>query len=71
MDAKNSRRDDWIEAANVIFSGLAPGFVGVYQVNVEIPPDAPVGPEIPLDIAVGIDTSVFRDPAQRVTIAVD
>jgi uncharacterized protein (TIGR03437 family) len=29
--------------AQVSFSGLAPGFVGLYQVNVRIPPNAPVG----------------------------
>jgi len=27
----------------VLFSGLAPGFVGLYQVNVRIPADAPPG----------------------------
>jgi uncharacterized protein (TIGR03437 family) len=29
--------------AAVQFSGLAPGFVGLYQVNVVVPPDAPTG----------------------------
>jgi minor extracellular serine protease Vpr len=29
--------------ANVMFSGLAPGFVGLYQINVLVPADAPTG----------------------------
>jgi len=29
--------------AQVSFSGLAPGFVGLYQVNARIPPNVPVG----------------------------
>jgi uncharacterized protein (TIGR03437 family) len=35
------------------FSGLAPGFLGLYQVNVQIPTSAPVGPAVPLTIAIG------------------
>jgi len=30
--------------AEVFYSGLAPGFVGVYQLNIRIPADAPPGP---------------------------
>ena len=37
-------------AATVQFSGLAPGFVGVNQVNVQIPPNAPAGRSVPLVI---------------------
>ena len=50
--------------ARVLFAGLAPGFVGLYQVNVEIPQDAPTGDEVPLEIAA---RGVF---ANAVTIAV-
>jgi len=35
------------------FSGLAPGFVGLYQVNVGIPSNAPIGVRIPLSISIG------------------
>jgi uncharacterized protein (TIGR03437 family) len=30
-------------AARVTFSGLAPGYPGLWQINAEIPADAPVG----------------------------
>jgi uncharacterized protein (TIGR03437 family) len=33
-------------AAQVLFSGLAPGIVGLYQVNVSVPNDAPAGPDV-------------------------
>jgi uncharacterized protein (TIGR03437 family) len=40
-------------AANVLFSGLAPGQVGLYQLNVTIPWNAPKGLGIPLNIVQG------------------
>jgi uncharacterized protein (TIGR03437 family) len=36
----------------VQYSGLAPGFVGLWQVNVKIPTDAPTGNAIPLRILI-------------------
>jgi uncharacterized protein (TIGR03437 family) len=36
----------------IIFSGLTPGFVGLYQVNVSIPTDAPTGTQ-PLKLSIG------------------
>lgn len=36
--------------AQLLFSGLAPGIVGLYQVNVIVPNDAPTGPEVELSI---------------------
>jgi len=51
--------------ATVLFSGLAPEFVGVNQVNVVVPPEAPTGSAVPLQISVGgVITS------SRVTIAI-
>jgi uncharacterized protein (TIGR03437 family) len=35
-----------------IFAGLAPGFVGLYQVNVQVPASAPVGAAIPVTLSV-------------------
>lgn len=45
------------EPATVAFSGLSPGFVGLYQVNVQIPPTAPSGSAVPLVLKIGGVTS--------------
>lgn len=50
--------------ANVTFSGLAPGFVGLYQVNAQVPASAPAGPSVPVVVSMG---GVDSNP---VTIAV-
>lgn len=50
---------------NVIFSGLAPGFVGLYQVNVQVPDGAPTGPAVPVVLTIGGVTS------NTATVAID
>jgi uncharacterized protein (TIGR03437 family) len=40
-------------AAPVSFSGLAPGAVGLYQVNVRVPASAASGPAVPLILSIG------------------
>jgi len=35
-------------STNVQFSGLAPGFVGLYQVNAQVPAGSAAGPAVPL-----------------------
>jgi uncharacterized protein (TIGR03437 family) len=37
----------------VAFSGLAPGFAGLWQINVPIPMDAPTGPAMELTVVSG------------------
>ena len=50
--------------AKVEFSGLAPGYAGLYQVNVTIPPDAPVGLQ-QLTVAVnGVAANSVQLPLQ-------
>ncbi|HKE29836.1 MAG TPA: hypothetical protein VKB88_46120 [Bryobacteraceae bacterium] len=49
----------------VLFSGLAPGFVGIDQVNAQVPTGAPTGNTVPLQLQVGGLTST-----NQVTIAV-
>jgi uncharacterized protein (TIGR03437 family) len=52
-----------IQAA-AVFSGLAPGFVGLYQVNVQVPDSAPAGAAVPVGLTIG------GAPSNSVTIAV-
>jgi uncharacterized protein (TIGR03437 family) len=46
------------------FAGLAPGWVGLYQVNVQVPANAPTGDAVPVTLSVGGAVS------NQVTIAV-
>ena len=50
--------------APVLFSGMAPGFVGLWQINAEVPQDVTPGPAVPLQITAG------GVPSNTVTIAV-
>ena len=38
--------------AQVLFSGVAPGFAGLYQINVRIPESAPSGDDVPFQITM-------------------
>jgi uncharacterized protein (TIGR03437 family) len=40
-------------AAPVVFSGLTPGYVGLYQVNAQVPAEASVGNGSPLVLTIG------------------
>ncbi|OFV96568.1 MAG: hypothetical protein A3H28_15980 [Acidobacteria bacterium RIFCSPLOWO2_02_FULL_61_28] len=51
-------------AATVNFSGLSPGFVGLYQVDAQVPESSPTGSVVPVQISIGGATS------NPVTIAV-
>jgi uncharacterized protein (TIGR03437 family) len=44
-------------AAEVLFSGLAPGFAGLYQVNVTVPANVTAGPAIPVRVSVAGQTA--------------
>ena len=50
--------------AEIGFSGLAPGYVGLWQLNIKVPADAPVGDAV--ELAVGFGDRV----AQKVAIGV-
>jgi uncharacterized protein (TIGR03437 family) len=53
------------EEAAVSFAGLAPGFVGLYQVNLEVPQNAPSGGAVELVLRIGGAVS------NAVTVAVE
>jgi uncharacterized protein (TIGR03437 family) len=44
-------------AATVVFSGLAPGLVGLWQLNVQVPTDAPSGPGVEVLVSWGARTA--------------
>jgi uncharacterized protein (TIGR03437 family) len=50
--------------ANVLFSGLAPQFVALYQVNLIVPSGIPAGNAVPIQISIGGMTS-----SDKITIA--
>ena len=50
--------------ASILFAGLAPGLVGVYQVNVQIPGNARTGEAVPLIVSSG------GIPSNRATVAI-
>ena len=39
-------------AAAVSFSGMAPGFAGLWQINVAVPPESPPGPAVPISVTI-------------------
>jgi uncharacterized protein (TIGR03437 family) len=53
------------QSAEVLFSGLTPGFAGLYQVNAVVPANAPVGDAIPVRLTVAGQSS-----PEVVTIAI-
>jgi uncharacterized protein (TIGR03437 family) len=44
--------------ATVFFSGLAPGFVGLWQLNIVVPPNAPTGNAVPLVVTLNGQTGL-------------
>jgi uncharacterized protein (TIGR03437 family) len=51
--------------AEVLFSGLSPGFVGLYQVNVRVPAGVSAGSATPLVVTIGGRSSRSRTIATR------
>jgi uncharacterized protein (TIGR03437 family) len=44
----------------VLFAGLAPGFVGVYQINGLLPGNVPLGTQVPLVISAGSNSTTIN-----------
>lgn len=58
-----------VPAENVLFSGLAPQFAGLYQVNFIVPEGAPAGDAVPIDLLIG--RQQMRSEGSGVTIAIE
>ena len=56
--------------APVVFAGLAPGFVALYQVNVQVPSNAPVGSTVSVVLTMTDSNGSSASSQQNVTIAV-
>jgi uncharacterized protein (TIGR03437 family) len=47
-------------SGDVLYAGLAPGFVGLYQLNVRVPGDAPLGMQVPLTVTMGANSTAVN-----------
>jgi uncharacterized protein (TIGR03437 family) len=54
----------------VQFAGLAPGYVGLYQVNARIPSFAPTGDQVPVHLQVRFPNGQIAQ-SNTVTIAIE
>jgi uncharacterized protein (TIGR03437 family) len=51
------------ESAQIAYAGLAPGLVGVYQINLVIPADVPASPQTPVVLtAAGLSSAAVMIP---------
>ena len=57
-------------AAQVVFSGLAPGFVGVNQINIVIAAGTPVGDAVPVQIRDGRNHYQRQGDDRRYSVAI-
>ncbi len=55
-----------VDPANIQFSGLAPGLVGVWQINVKVPSTVTAGTNIPITVSLNSVTS--NDPSNPATL---
>jgi len=58
-----------VPASDVAFSGLAPGFPALYQINVKVPATAQTGNAVPITLQIGGTTSPTSTAIGPVTIA--
>ena len=61
------------QSATVSFAGMAPGFAGLMQINLQVPLAAPTGPNVPLAISInGVAAQAYIGgaPTSALTIAI-
>jgi minor extracellular serine protease Vpr len=54
--------------AQVLFAGQAPGFPGVYQVNIQVPQGAPTGDGIPIRVLSADGTQISPDKVATISV---
>jgi uncharacterized protein (TIGR03437 family) len=57
----------YVAPGDVLYSGLAPGFAGLWQINVKIPSDVPPGPVIVFISYGGINSILDANGVRRTT----
>jgi uncharacterized protein (TIGR03437 family) len=53
-----------VDRANILYAGLAPGFAGLYQINLKLPDNAPRNPEIRIGFNDILSPTDVRLPLQ-------
>jgi uncharacterized protein (TIGR03437 family) len=56
--------DEQLDRANVLYAGLAPGFAGLYQINLKLPDTVPRNPEIRIGFNDILSPTNVRLPLQ-------
>ena len=60
-----------VPAKDILYAGLAPGFAGLYQINLRLPATLPPDPEIRVSIGPQISPAQIRLPARATAISID
>ena len=63
--------EDWgVDAPSVLYAGLSPGYVAFYQINVQVPANAPTATGVPVVLTITDSGGNSVSSHAGVTIAV-